>query len=114
MSAEPTWQMYLRDMAEFASVVLEYTEGLDQQGLLASRMRWDATLRNLELIGETATHIPEDFRAAHPQIPWRKIVALRSAIIHGHLGVDSDVIWSVIRDDVPALRDALAKVLDPL
>ena len=67
------WAMYLRDMLEFAEKVLAYTSGFDQETLLADDRTYDATLRNLELIGEAATHIPIDVREAHSEIPWRAI-----------------------------------------
>jgi uncharacterized protein with HEPN domain len=49
---------------------------------------------------------------AHPEVPWRKIVALRNALIHGYLGIDNDVLWSVVRNDVSTLPAALRAVLE--
>jgi uncharacterized protein with HEPN domain len=97
------WHFYLDDMIGFASRVLAYTEGLDQAGFVACGLAYDATLRNLELIGEAATHVPDEVRAAHGAIPWRMIVATRNRLIHGYLGIDDDTLWSIIRDDVPDL-----------
>ena len=97
------WRFYVDDMIGFAGRVLAYTEGLDQAGFVASGLTYDATLRNLELIGEAATHVPQDVRAAHGAIPWRMIVALRNRLVHGYLGIDDDTLWSIIRDDVPDL-----------
>lgn len=68
-SAQREWRLYLDDMVEFSRKVLSYTSGLDQAAFLADRLRYDATLRNLELIGEAATHVPENIRNAHPDIP---------------------------------------------
>lgn len=97
------WRFYLDDMIVFAEKVLAYTEGLDQAGFIASEQVYDATLRNLELIGEAAGHIPDDIRTAHPEIPWRMIIATRNRIIHGYLGIDNDTLWSIIQDDVTEL-----------
>lgn len=72
------WRFYLDDMIGFAEKVIAYTEGLDQSGFEVRGMTYDATMRNLELIGEAATHIPDDVRAAHPEIPWRMIIATRN------------------------------------
>ena len=104
------WRFYLDDMIEFAGKVLAYTDGLDQAGFVASGLNYDATLRNLELIGEAATNIPEEVRATHPKIPWRMIIATRNQLIHGYLGIDDDTLWSIIQDDVPELLPML-KVL---
>ena len=101
------WRFYLDDMIKFAGKVLAYTDGLDQAGFVASGLSYDATLRNLELVGEAATHIPDEVRSAHPGIPWRLIIATRNRLIHGYLGIDDDTLWSVIQDDVPDLLPML-------
>jgi len=66
-------------------------------------VHYDATVRNLELIGESATHIPDEIRNSNPEIPWRVIIATRNRLIHGYLGIDNDTLWSIIIDDVPEL-----------
>jgi uncharacterized protein with HEPN domain len=63
------WSFYLTDMIGFAEKALQYTDGLDQSQFIQSAITYDATLRNIELIGEAATHIPDDVRTAHPDIP---------------------------------------------
>lgn len=97
------WRFYLDDMIGFAEKVLVYTESLDQAGFEASNLTYDATLRNLELIGEATTRIPEAVRTRHPDIPWRLIIATRNRLIHGYLGIDNDTIWSIVRDEIPQL-----------
>ncbi|CAA9374556.1 MAG: Protein of unknown function DUF86, BT0167 group [uncultured Chloroflexia bacterium] len=49
-------------------------------------------MRNLELIGEAATHIPDSVLQAHPDIPWRMVIATRNRLIHGYLGIDNDLL----------------------
>jgi uncharacterized protein with HEPN domain len=72
-------------------------------------LNYDATLRNLELIGEAATHIPDDVRNNFPNIPWRQIIATRNRLIHGYLGIDNDTLWNIIETDIPSLlRELLA------
>ena len=62
------WRFFVRDMIEFAEKVLAYTDGLNQQSFVASGLVFDATVRNLELIGEAATRVPHDVRSANPQV----------------------------------------------
>ena len=101
------WRFYLGDMIDFTEKVLSYTNGLTQADFVANELAYDATLRNLELIGEAATHIPDDVRAAHPEIPWRMIIATRNRLIHAYLGIDNDTLWSIIWDDAPELLPLL-------
>jgi uncharacterized protein with HEPN domain len=107
---EREWRFYLVDMIGFAEKVIAYTEGLDQAGFVASGLNYDATLRNLELIGEAAANIPDEIRQKYPQIPWRLVVATRNRLIHGYLGIDNDTLWSIIQTDVPALLDELREL----
>jgi uncharacterized protein with HEPN domain len=104
------WHFYLEDMLDFAQKVQDYTRDQQLADFLASGITYDATLRNLELIGEAATHIPDSVRAAHPDIPWRMIIAMRNRLIHGYLGIDDDTVWSVIQDDIPDLLASLQKL----
>lgn len=97
------WRFYIDDMIEFAGKTVVYTDGLDQAAFVASGLNYDATVRNLELVGEAATHVPELIRAANPQIPWRQIIATRNRLIHGYLGLDNDTLWSIVKDDIPVL-----------
>lgn len=88
-------------------MVVAYTDGLDQARFAGSNLHYDATVRNLELIGEAATRVPAEVRAAHPEIPWRLIIATRNRLIHGYLGIDNDTLWSIIVDDIPSLLTSL-------
>jgi uncharacterized protein with HEPN domain len=108
--SERDWTFYIEDMIRFASRAREYTEGLDRAGFGARPMVYDATLRNIELLGEAASRIPEAVRQAHPEIPWRLIIATRNRLIHGYLGIDDDVLWSIIQTDLPALLSGLHRL----
>lgn len=110
--SEREWRFYVEDMVRFAKNVSAYTEGLDQNSFVSTPLNYDATLRNLELIGEAATHIPGKIRESHPDIPWRMIVATRNRLIHAYLGIDNDTIWSIIQDDVPELQSSLTRLLN--
>ena len=85
------WDFYLDDMIGFAEKVLRYTGGLDQNQFIREELIYDATLRNLELIGEAATHIPEAVRATESgSALGDSLVATRNRLIHGYLGIDDD------------------------
>lgn len=112
MSKSPNreWHFYIDDMICFAKKALAYTIEMDQETFIASEINYDATLRNLELIGEAATHIPNEIRATHPEVPWRQIIATRNRLIHGYLGIDNDTVWSIIRDNIPELLSQLEAI----
>lgn len=112
MSDERLWTFYIEDMIDFAEKAVAYCEGLDRTTFSTNTLVYDATLRNLELIGEAATRIPAVVREGNPDIPWRQVIATRNRLIHGYLGIDDDILWSIIRDDLPRLLDQLGALRD--
>ena len=106
------WRLYVEDMIEFAERVMAYTRGLNQDAFADDSLTYDATLRNLELIGEAATHVPDNVRLAHPEIEWRSIISARNRLALANLGMDDDVIWDIIRTDVPDLLPKLRSLLE--
>ncbi|MBC7858680.1 MAG: DUF86 domain-containing protein [Burkholderiaceae bacterium] len=108
------WRFYIDDMINFMEKIAVYTNGIDQAEFLQNGMIYDATLRNLELIGEAATHIPESARVSASHIPWRRIIATRNRLIHGYLGIDNNTLWSIIATDTPALLRELRRLAKTL
>lgn len=108
--SEREWAFYLDDMIKFSEKVLAYTEELDRESFEFDEKAYDATLRKLELIGEAATHIPTVIQEMYPVIPWRLVVATRNRLIHGYLGIDNDILWSIIQADIPFLLKELKKL----
>jgi uncharacterized protein with HEPN domain len=90
-------------MIGFCERILAFTQGTDRIDFPADAMRYDATVRNIELVGEAATHIPDFVRRNHPEIPWRMMIATRNQLIHGYVGIDDDVLWSIVQTDIPTL-----------
>ena len=110
--------MSSRDPAFTLRQILGFAE--EVAALLAARTRADfdtnrefrrALERCIELSGEAATRLSPEWREAHPQIPWREIIAMRNVLIHGYDIVVPDVLWNVACRDIPALRSEIEQVL---
>ncbi len=108
--SEREWRFYLDDMISFAEKIVAYCEGLDQEAFTQTGLNYDATVRNLELIGEAANNIPKQIQEQNNSVPWRQIIATRNRLIHGYLGIDNDTLWSIIQDDIPLLITELQKI----
>ena len=105
------WTLYVGDMLACCDHVLTYTEGVsreifDQRGIV-----FDATVRNLELLGEAARLLPEEVRAQAPEIEWRKLISLRNILIHSYFGVNEEILWDLVQNKVQPLRTALQALL---
>ena len=101
------WALYVRDMVACCDRVLAYTEGLSQETFDERGMVFDAVVRNLELLGEAATQLPDEVRARAPEIEWRKLIDLRNILIHGYFGVNEEILWDLVQNKVRPLRVAL-------
>lgn len=106
-AAPREWRFFVEDMIGFCERVQAYTATTNRADFSSDPMRYDATIRNIELIGEAATHVPESVRTTHPEIPWRVIIATRNKLIHGYAGIDDDVLWSIVQSDIPVLLRGL-------
>lgn len=109
------WRFYAKDMLGFAEKVLLYTDGMDQEKFVASGLNYDATIHNLILLGEAVTHIPAAVQQYAGEIDWRQIVGTRNRLIHGYLGINNDIVWDIIQNEIPVLipqLEALLKAAD--
>ena len=101
----------LEDMLGAAQKILRYAEGTTRETLPAIPMRLDAVLYEIVVLGEAARRLSEEIRAAHPEVPCREIIGMRSIITHGYDQVDDDELWQVIERDLPDLMSKLEKIL---
>ncbi len=109
-SRDPT--LTLRQIVEFADEIAALIVTRTRDELDANREFRRALERCVELIGEAATRLSEDWRGSHPEIPWRQIIAMRNVMIHGYDIVVTDVLWDVATNDVSKLRGAIRLLLN--
>lgn len=104
-------RLYVEDMLEFSERAIRYAVGLNLEALLQDTMRYDAILRNIELIGEAATRLGPEERALAPEVPWREIIGTRNRVAHGYLGISPTTVWDIVTVELPALRPLLQALL---
>ena len=102
---------YLRDIQESARLALAYLDGIDLETFVGNTQLQDAVIRRVEIIGEAARRVSEETRTAHPGLPWRQMIGMRNQVIHMYDGVDVAVVYDTVREDLPALLEALARIV---
>jgi uncharacterized protein with HEPN domain len=106
-------RVYLAHILESAQKIERYTKGGEKE-FHNDTMLQDAVIRNFEIIGEAAKRVPEAYRRAHSQIPWRLMAGFRDVLIHAYEGIDLKRVWRTVGHDLPVVKEAVEKLLPPL
>ena len=109
MSRDPL--LFLEDIEKSCEKVVRYTEGRSKDQVFEDDIRAEAVLLNLHVIGEAVKKLPGDLRERYPDVAWREIAGLRDVIAHTYFALDSDILWDAVERDVPALLDAVRKII---
>ncbi|MDI6810909.1 MAG: DUF86 domain-containing protein [archaeon] len=105
------YKAFLEDIVDAISKIERYTGDLTFDEFESSEMVIDATLRNLEIIGEAVKNIPEEIKTRHKDIDWKRIAGLRDILIHVYFGVVTETIWDIIRNKLPDLKTKISSML---
>ena len=108
---------YLEHILEAIERIDRYLEDTDEVAFLNDQKTQDAVVRNFEIIGEAAHNIESyhaKFAAAHPEVPWTVVYAMRNRVAHGYFKVDLGMIWKTIHTDLPELHEQIKRLLDQI
>ncbi|MCD6093211.1 MAG: DUF86 domain-containing protein [Candidatus Omnitrophica bacterium] len=111
MHKKRSYKMFAEDIVEAINKIGRYIKGLTSETFAENEMVVDAVIRNLEIIGEASSNIPEDVREKCPDIPWRRMIGLRNITIHEYFGVDLGIIWEIINRNLPETKPKIEAIL---
>ena len=109
-----SWELRIVDIVDAIETVLDYTAGMTLEQFVTDRKTIDAVVRNFIIIGESASHLPEDFIEMHSDLPWREMRDMRNLVVHEYFGVDNLVVWETLKKNLPPLLPFLKKLITPL
>ena len=102
--------LFIEDIIISIKNIENFTANITENQFEDDVMKQDAVIRRLEIIGEAAKKIPQNFRDQYPDIEWRKIAGLRDVLIHGYFGIDIEKIWQIVKKDIPKLKILILKI----
>jgi len=91
--------------------IKNYMKGQNKELFLKNELIQDAVVRNFEIIGEASKNLSSEFKEKYPDIPWKDIAGMRDKLIHHYMGVDIDVVWKTVKEDIPFLEKVLKKII---
>jgi uncharacterized protein with HEPN domain len=102
----------LRHMLDFAQKAVQFTKGYSRSDFDNNEMLSLAVIHLIEMLGEASRSISEEYREKYPEIPWDLIAGTRNRLAHGYIDVDLDIIWTIVKKDLPSLIRTLEKLID--
>ncbi|HDH97813.1 MAG: DUF86 domain-containing protein [Deltaproteobacteria bacterium] len=104
-------RLYCDDILESGSAILDFVEGLSFEDFCDDRKTYSAVIREFEIIGEAVSKLPESFRERRPDVEWQDIKDFRNLLSHEYFGVDLEIVWNIIEDDLSPLMDAVKEIV---
>ena len=105
------WKLFIEDIYKNAGKILKYMQDKTYNEFIEDEMLTDAIIRNLEIIGETVKHIPKDVREKYNFIVWEEIAGLRDILIHEYFGINYRILWDIVKNEVPQLKEQIGIIL---
>lgn len=102
----------MKDIRDYSDRIIKYVGHTPKREFSKNNLLIDAIIRNLEIIGEAVKNIPEEVKKKYPQIEWRKIAGLWDVWIQDYFGVDTEVLWDIVQNKIPALNKEIRKIID--
>ena len=104
--------VYLRHhILDAIGLIQEYTKGMSEHEFISNSMTHDAVVRQIEIIGEAARNVSDEFQEQHDDLPWGKMTGIRNKIIHEYFNINFSIVWDTIKDDLPLLKKSVKKIL---
>jgi len=109
MSHRPV-ELLLEDILEAIGRIEKYLKDASKEEFLEDQMMQDAVLRNITVIGEIVSRLPEEFTDKYPDIPWPRIRGMRNRLVHDYLGIDLEIVWIVTHSDLPPFKEQIKEL----
>lgn len=102
---------YLQDISDSIDDVGNFTKDMTFEKFAKDRKTINAIIRSIEVIGEATKKLPTSVKDKHPSIPWKRMAGMRDKMIHEYFGIDVEILWKVVKEDIPSLKTSIQNAL---
>lgn len=102
---------YIKDMLVSIQDIDEFTSGMEFDEFLKDKKTIKAVIRSLEVLGEASKKIPESIKSQYPHVPWKRMTGMRDKLIHEYFGVDLEIVWNVVKNELPLVKSPIEELL---
>lgn len=106
--------LFLQDIVDSVNAILEFTADLDANQFATNRLVHSATIREFEIIGEATIHLSTELLKKYDTIAWRDLKDFRNILIHEYFGVDHQIVWNTIQNDLPKLLEVVKEMISDM
>ena len=104
-------RLYCSDILDSGNAIFEFVKGFSFEQFCNDRKTYSAVIREFEVIGEAVSKLPEEYKEKRPEVEWRDIKDFRNLVSHEYFGVNLEIVWKIIEDDLPVLMDAIRQIM---
>ncbi len=108
------YSLFVKDILDCIDKIQEFIGDMDYKQFKDNDLVNSAVIRKLEIIGEASKNIPDFIREKYPEIPWKDMARMRDKIIHFYFGVDYEIVWKVIKERLPELKEKIERVFEEI
>lgn len=105
---------YLQHILDEAEYLFKYSQNLTKDSFLQEETFKRAFVRSLEIIGEATKNLPDEFKSDYPEVPWRRMAGIRDKLIHNYFGVDYNVVWDAVVNEIPNIKLSIEQIIDDI